>query len=469
MSTNAKTSPIFLDVKDIISQPQDPYSSFFETEVKLHTVDKNLDNKDGLVVAGWLLFRDYRKNISDYVEITLTCLLGSYCYDIYPYLNNIELTVYTKRQLKPGGKPVVIAERYKAVYLLDRNMNTPSKPKGTKDDLNQRPPVKLTLQLLDRSSEVLRIKTVQGSFDKSVNSSNKDMSVGSFLQSLISAQVGKVSVEGKPVIDAVNIEPPSNTASLKSITIPSGVRLVDLPTHIQNKSIGVYAGGVGTYIQRYAPNRNKHGKVFFVYSLYDAAKYDKAENKIIFYSPPTSAYSSVDKTYTYEDNILKIVCDPIPDLEDLKESLLMSTGSGFRTTNANSMMKKPVVVTPTGPSFSKTGLNTAVVHSQREDGLNYAPVKGITGNNFVHGSEVLAKAGSYVKVKAYNLDQDFIYPGAACKIVYESEPGKLSDLYGVIHTMRVAGEQINLNMAEQYKTTQSKVNTAFEFEVFISK
>lgn len=469
MSISTTKSLIFQDIADIIELPSDPYSSEFVSEVKLHTVDKDLDNRDGVSVAGIHVYRDYLERMSDYIEIQVTCLLGTYVYDIYPYLHNIELTLYTFRQEKPGGQEIMVAERYKAVYLLERNMSTPVVTQAPRENLNQELPISLTLQLIDRSSETLRIKTLQGSFDKRINPTNTDMTTGVFLKSLLSSHVDKILIENRPAIDRLEIEPPHNAEELKAITIPTGTRLVDLADFIQNKSGGLYTSGVASYIQRFAPKIDEWYKTLYVYSLYDASKYHSAEYKIIFYSPPTSSFSMTDHTYLYKDKVLKVLVNSTNKLHDTKESLMMSSGSGFRHSNANSMMKKPVVLTPDGPEFKKSGFSTEVIHREREDNLNYAPVNNLSANHFAASSDVMSKVGKYIRLSANNVDLDFFYPGASCKVVYENNDGGIEELFGVIHRIKATYQHPSLNLSTMFKIARVRLNTSAEFEIYVTE
>lgn len=467
MSLTLSKSSLFQDIEDITKQPKNNYSSTLEAELKIHTVDKDLDYKDGVAVAELKIYRDYVNNVSDYMELKVSCLLGTYVYDIYPYLDNMEVSLYLIRQEQVNNKPVIVKERFKAVYLLDKNSEIPTTTNVSKDDLNQNVPMVLTLQLIDRSAEALRIKTVQGSFDKRINPKNKDMSPTSFIKSLVSEHSNKVLIENKPSIDRVNVEPSDNKEQLKAITIPSGTRLVELPDFLQVKSSGVYNSGIGNYIQRFAPSKTETLKGYFVYSLYNPKKYNPSEHKIIFYSPPTSNYAITDVTYKYEDKVLRVVAHSNPGINDTKESLIMSTGGGYRTANANSFTKKPVIMTEQGPKFSKQGLVTEVVYKDRADGINFAPGKGISSNHFAMSSDILRKAGKTIPLRVTNVDPDFIYPGAACKVVYEGKTKSVDELYGVIHRAVIIYAQQALNMQHIYTSPRISLNTQIDLEIFV--
>lgn len=468
MSLTIDKSPLFQDIGDITKQPTNTYNSTLETEIKVHTVDKDLDYLDGIAVAGIKIYRDYVNNISDYIEIQISCLLGTYVYDIYPYLDNMEVSLYMIRQEQANNKPTIVKERFKAVYLLDKNSDTPTTTNVSKDDLNQNLPIVLTLQLIDRSAEALRIKTVQGSFDKRINPKNKDMSPGNFIKSIISEQCDKVLIENKPSIDRVDIEPTDNKEELRSVTIPSGTRLVELPDYLQTKSSGVYNSGIGNYIQRFAPSITETVKGYFIYSLYNTKKYHTSEHKIIFYSPPISNYAITDVTYKYDGKVLRVVAHSNPAINDMKESLIMSTGGGYRSANANSFTKKPIIVTDEGPKFTKQGLVTEVVYKDRPDGINFAPAKGVSANHFVMSSEVLKKAGKTIPLRITNVDPDFIYPGASCKVVYEGKTKSVDEFYGVIHRAVIVLAQQALNMQHIYTSPRISLSSQIDLEIFVA-
>lgn len=456
------------DIYDITQPYEENYTPFFHMYAKIHTVEKNIDHTDGISIMDVTIARDYVLNISDHIEVKILVQLGTYVYDIYPHLDNLEVTLQTTKQLNKESKPNQTTERYKAAYILEKNQEIPTTISGTRADLNQQFPVTIVLQLIDRSAEVLRIKTTQGNFDRAVNPTNRDMSIKAFLKSVISAESNKIRIENKSPIDSVHIEEPSNKDKLKSITIPSGTRLIELPDYIQEKSIGVYSGGLGCYIQKFSTDSYNTEKVFFVYSLYNPNKFSSSEYKTLLYSPVTSTYSLGDITYKYKDKILKVIINTITKLDDRKETNLMSTGSGFRIANANSYMKKPIEIKESGPSFKRDQLNTEIVVKARADGLNYAPNRSVTGNQFHLTSEILQKQGIYVNVTCNNLDHDFISPGSACKINYEDQYGKVKERYGVIHKLIVQYASTNTNLVQNISGTPVSLTSQCKMLIFIS-
>lgn len=452
-SLTVESSKLYPDIADIIKAPEDKYSAAFLFETKLHTTDKDLDVSDGVILNSILIVRDYKNNMADYIEIQLSMHLGTYVYDVYPYLENIELTLITYKQLHQGKKPFSRKERYKAVYMLDKNDKIPTTSNQSKEDMNQNLPIVITLQLLDRSAETVRVKTTQGNFGKKINPMNKDMGLKSFIKSIVSEEVNKILIENQPPIDSISIEEPDNIEQLASVTIPSGTRIVELPELLQEKNIGIFNAGIGNYIQTFGLDPFTYKKTFFVYSLYDGMKYEKAEYKIIFYCPVSSNVSVTEVTYKYQDKVLKVLPHMMPTIDDAKETDLASKGTGFSCANANSFMKKPVELTKDGPKFRQDHLVTRVVFKDREDNLNFAPNMSVVCNQFVLTSEVLKRKGNYVTLKVTNLDPDFIYPGAPCKINYENKDNKVIEMYGVIHEVLVQFGSSSVSMPMSYNST----------------
>lgn len=455
------------DINDITRMPEGKYSPTFAFTTKLHTENKDLGPEDGLILNSIYIVRDYVKNISDYIEVQLTVGLGTYIYDIYKFLDNIEVSITTFKQHGKGKKPFNRTERYKAAYLAQKNKSIPTTVNQSKEDLNQNLPIVLTLQLLDRSVETLRIKTTQGSFDSILNPKNKDMSIRPFLKSIISEEANKILIENNPPLDNISIEDPDNEDPLKAVMLPSGTHIIDIPDYIQRKNIGIYNSGLGCYIQTFGTDLHSYSKTFFVYSLYNPQKYDKSEYKTIFYSPVSSSVAITDVTYKYKDKVLKVVTHTLSKIHDSKETNVMSTGSGFRVANANSFMKKPTVMTPEGPKFLREGVSTEIVYKERKDNLNYAPNKSITSNQFTLTSEILEKKGNYIVLEISNMDHDFIYPGCPCKINYENNENKVTELYGVIHKAIISYSTGNSNMTMNYNSPVVALTSHITLQVFV--
>jgi hypothetical protein len=423
------------EIRDIVYQKDSKIKPTTVVSCILHSKDHDLTDKDNVYVTKLNIISDYVNHISDYIEIEIKMLYGDYVEYVYPYLSNFEITLIRDIQQQKDESVKRVTQRYKAIYLQDRNAHIPNVSTANRHDLNQLGFVNITLQLLDPTVETLRIKTVYGSFDPTITKSReKSIPIDTFIRCIISQEANKVLINGKPALDAIEIQKPDNTEPIKSYVIPSGTKLLDLPIYLQKKSMGIYNDGCGTYIDTFNDK-----KTYFVYSLYSANKYDESKYKTVIYIPMTSNYSNLKNTYLYEDKVLKIIALTNNRLSDKRDSEVMSEGIGFRITNARSYMKKPVAITEKGPLFKRSGLVTEVIHKERKDNLNYANItlsNSVTNNIFEKTSEVLKNVGNYITLIWHNSNPLYLYPGMAVKINSEDNNGKLLEHMAVLHMVQ---------------------------------
>jgi hypothetical protein len=411
---------IWPDVKRILTAGQNPVR--FEYSAEVHTVDKDFKV---LKVITLDIVRDYVNWFSDYLLIEFILPLGDYVRDFYPYRTNLELTL-TRRQLyETGTSPVKnsVPEvyRYKAVFMPDH----PSFKCGEYDSIPQQrlnllDTVTVTLQLLNRSLEPLRILTVGGVY--------KQVTMRKLIYSLLGARSQEVLVDGRPAVEGLDLVEPNNQKTYPQITIPQGTLLTSVPSYLQERSMGVYAGGMGSYLQPFA------GKIYwFIYPLFDRTRFNTQTKKLIIYAVPKTRLYGVERTYRLEGNVVYLLATADKVYHDTAEAEYMTDGVGFKMTDAEAIMGKPVLMTEEGPVGNPAQLTYNVGIKQRDDGLNFAPVadRSISGNPFAQYAQVLKRSGARIDVEWQNANPDVLYPGMPCKYVF-MEGTRLKEYYGVV-------------------------------------
>lgn len=390
---------------------------YFQTSVTLHTPASDLTYEKGIYLSSMMIDRDYENNIGDYIEATLVIPLGTFLYDVYDYLENIELSVRTRKQFNREDKNTkfdrqpVSVERYKAVYLKDKNKAIPNAKEMSKEDYNQRLPVNIVLQLIDRSVEATRIKTTSSSF-----SMDGDVKPTAMLRNILSKETAMIMVDNKLPIDFIQVEDPDNEAPLNNVVIPSFTRIAEIPDYIQERSTGCYNDGLGCYIQKYTKDHKDYKKGMWVYPLYDPDKKDNADYNI--YCPSDNATTSTMPGSVFKDNVLSILAHKPTIVEDDKEASVMSSGGGFRVADASKFMDKPVTIHKDGPIFERKKLNTEIVYKEREDGMNFAINRGNYFNVFALTSDVNKRKSNFMTLQVSNLDHDVLAPGKVAAIHY---------------------------------------------------
>lgn len=436
-------SPLWADIRNVLSSKNN--SIRFEYRALLHT-EKEDYNIMKVVAIDFV--RDYANNIGDTIFLSFMMPLGDYRNKLYPYKDNLEISL-KKIVLEEVGSTQkknskIVVERYKAAFLSDRNPNVSASETEMYDaeSLNKMDVVEVKVQLLDRSLEPLRIKTTAGVF--------RQVTVKKLIHALLMGESQKISIDGKPAVDGMDIVEPNNTDVLNHVILPQGLHITAIPTFLHEKVSGVYAGGIGTYLQIY-----NEKKLWFIYPLFNLKRFDENVSKAIIYAIPKEKLTFSDRTYKKEGEILHILATSAKVFKDAGETDYMNKGSGFRITDARAFMKKPVKLTEDGPQGSRVNLNHEVAIADRKDGLNYAPVSStnVTANPFREYSKVLARSVARLDLEWENCDISLLYPGMPCKYLFLQKE-KIVELKGIIlYVHGLTSLQGNKFTETSYKST----------------
>lgn len=450
----------------------------FGFQLVLHTKNHDLSSTHRVFIRELVIHRNYVDAIGDHMEVRIAIPLGTFLYDVYDHMDNMEVTLRVRKQMSKDtrGTPSVVVTRYKAVYLTDKNTGIPNNRFMSKDDLNQGLPVVITLQLLDRSVEALRAKTVPGG-----SMGNIRVPVDQFVRAIVSSESNKVLIEGMPSLNAVTAQPATVTTPLGYLTLPSFKRLIEIPDYIQEKSVGIYSAGLGCYIQKGSLDYQTHKTGFWMYSLYDP---DRTVNNTVLCTVYCSDEGSKAASYpavSRKDNSLTILAQGISGITEDKEAKVMSEGSGFRVGNAAKMLgPEAFKITKKGPVFERNKMTTEVVYKKRADGVQFAPQMGNYSNHLVLSSEVMRKQASFATVNVINLDHDFILPGKLTEIVYYGSKTVVSGTTstvtkgsmkrkGILHELKITYSSINNNPIMDHSSTMVELISHAELKYCVGK
>ena len=428
-SYELESSPIWMDVNNIINTGAKPVK--FEYRGQVHTEKQDFTVFKILSVD---IVRDYGNNIGEHVQVKFKMPMGDYLAKLYPFRANLEMSL-KRIQLTEGGDKrqpdaKILLRRYKAVFSTDKNPDLTGSQMEQYDteSANNLQLLDVTLDLFDRSLEVLRIKTVKpGGYN--------GVTVKRLISTIVAGESSNILIDGNPSVDGIDIVEPDNTDVLPSLVIKNNVHVTSFPTFLQESKCGVYSAGIGTFLQYFG---NKH--LWFVYPLFNTKRFDTTKgNKAVIFAIPPDKYPSLDRTYFQDGQILKIVATSTRTYSDSADVNLMNKGSGFRMPDARAYMAKPVELTPDGPKAVRTRLNHEVVVESRKDGLNYAPATTSTpsANPFVQYSKVLAAQVAKVDFIWENGDSELICPGMPCSYTYldNNKPITLKGTIQFTHTL----------------------------------
>lgn len=423
-------SPLWADIRDIMSSEKKPVK--FEYRGMLHTEKEDYPI---LKMTSIDLIRDYANNIGDILRIQFKMPLGEYMVRLYPFRVNLEFTI--KRILLQEGADkkepdsLIQVERYKAVFLVDENpvLTASELEKVDTASLNMVDIVDVNLQLLDRSLEPIRVKSVFGVFH---NVNQKQL-----IHTLLAGESMKIQVDGKPAIDGINIVEPDNKESRKHVVFPNGSMITNIPTFLQEKMGGVYSCGIGNYLQKYEKK-----KLWFVYPLFNPKRFENTkDHRAIIYSLPQDKFPAIDRSYKKDGPIVHILANAAKKYHDSADIDYMNKGSGFRMADARAFMKKPVALTEEGIKGKRPNLNFEVTAESREDGLNYAPFvpSGASSNPYKEYSKANARNVARIDFIWENCDYELLYPGMPCKYIFLDDE-KPIELKGIVVFVQVLTE-----------------------------
>lgn len=414
--------PLWPDIRMIIRSGPKPVR--YEYTALIHTP---VDDFAVLKVVTFDIVRDYVSHVTDYLVVELMMPIGDYMRKFYPYRANFEVTI-ARRPLGEIGtrdkaNTSIEMDRYKGIFMA----KNPSF-KGMEYDLfditrlNLMGTVELKLQLVDRRFEVLSKSRVYGVYR---NTTMKNLLYGIFAE-----RSSSVLIDGKIAVDGIDLVAPSNTQPISQLVIPeSEIHLQDLPSYLQQNSLGVYNAGVGTYFQTYL---GKH--LWFIYPLYDVRRFKTNVKKMVIFAAPQTRLYGIERTYRVEPDVVYIIASGDKVFHDTAEVEFMNKGIGFRMTDAEAIMKKPVVMTEAGPVGSRSRLNNEVALRDRDDGMTYAPLgdRDISANPFAEYSKILQREGARVDLVWQNALEDLVYPGMPCKYVFLEDDDRVTELTGTI-------------------------------------
>lgn len=293
------------------------------------------------------LVRDYINNFGDELTIKVVLPLGTYSYKLYPYRDNLEVSIERETISEFGGKdnvkiPVEI-ERFKALLIGDVPQPVKTGLVDTNEETNNHTMVEFELQLIERSLEPLRIKITQGIV--------RNVTYFNLIHGCLGGESFKTLVAGKPSIDAIDIVEFDNKELHKHIILPSNTRLASLATFVHTRMGGLYYNGLGQYLQRY---RKK--MFWFVYPIYDVERYEKHRvPKMHVYVVSKDRYPELDNTFRIENpDLIEVVCNASQQYLDDSGNTALNKGIGIRSAHSrdympNNSAKKVIKMTVPGP------------------------------------------------------------------------------------------------------------------------
>lgn len=382
-------------------------------------------------------FRDYNSSVGDYIMVEFRVTMDIYKGYIEPYRDNMEISIYGyfKDQYtgQIDGDEWPYGDRYKLVLLNQKNTQGDKLDSLSASDMSMAGLKVIQAQCVPRELELIRTVTTDGIINNST--------IEDYLTWLYTISDGSYgSVSGENINYTPSVYPPNNTESISSVFIPTGTKVLDIPTYLQQVSVGMYKGDVGTYYQKiYANgalgNKSEDQNVIFVYPLYNKDMFDETQSpkaKLMIIYPANHLWDSASNNYIVDGETVKILPSGAIQMEDDGENEITNTGAGYITSNPMAVMSRNLDVSESEVTAEPTDSLNAVHVQDKRDGLVYTPVVPNVANEYLLLSELSKKMMCSYIVKWKFCDMNIIYPGMPVNIVRSTTRDGIIEIKGSV-------------------------------------
>jgi hypothetical protein len=382
------------------------------------------------------ILRNYESSFTDETIVTLILPAGRYAYRVYPYLKNLEVTMYREPLGESDGQPddtrTIESERYVATLIDPVAINVAANSSNELDEtaLDLTNFLTLKFQLINKAVDQVRMKTVGGIYRR--------CKVEDVVRSILTMYSPKIEIQDNDIPIGVEMIEAHNQKVNEHIVIPHGVRLVDAPEYIHKHCSGIYTTGLAYYYQ---------ANHWYVFPPYDSSKFEQSDKTLTIIRLPANRMPGVERTFRKNGNNLVVLATGNAQVKNESESLLLTDGNGVRFADADQFMTNIVRKSGNKAVISRGDVNNEFISTERPNGSNLvlSSNKRITSNPWVEYSRLAARDGSLIGLVWENSDPALITPGMPVKILY-LEDEEIKQVYGLVinvhHYTSLRGEGI---------------------------
>jgi len=417
-------SALSIEVGKILSNVKSASYSV-EYGVILHTssIDYKVDIVESIEIKS-----DYNSNVSDYVLLTCMIPAGDYVYDIHKERDNLQVTLIRKMNGKKHKK------RYKLILVNNKKSIEGSRYTNTpKAELNSMEMIRIEGQCIDLIYERMRLERVDGIY--------RGLNIELLLRTKFGLTLDEIKGPGNYRIDIGKIV---NDVVYDHIEVPTGIKLMDLPSYLQETHYGVYNGNIGTYLTSSLLDRtmsvdrttNEYKDTIFIYPLYSTKRFDTVKKKMIIYSIPDAKYENVEHTYRMDGDILKIVTGNSGVGFNTGTDELVDKGTAITVTKADDVMMRNNDTDDDEVNVSSDLLNVGEYDTKLKDNTINQVHIGPESNMYKYRSDMIKHKMMYYQVQWNYCDVDLLYPGMPLMYIY-NDGNKLIKLKGTLQSIYV--------------------------------
>lgn len=377
--------------------------------------------------------RYYDRDFSDEILCEAVVGLGEYDKLIYPNKTDLKISINGLPLSEINGETDYEGDfqisDYKAVLLPDRveglegNMEL-SSDQETMDRMKLKV---IQLQLLDPIVEQVRMLSTGGIFRNVVNAK--------LVRFLLEQTKKQVVSDVERAIRGVDVTEGHLLTVRDHVLIPHGTKLHAAPDFLQRHCGGVYASGLGYYLQ---------SGLWYVYPQYDLTRFGSSRTALTVLNLPTSKQSGIERTYSVSGQTVVILATGETVVNDDREIMAQQSGHGARYSNAATLLDGAGEVSGNRMVVSRARNNAEFASEVRPSGLTMVDTAGpVITDNPTRATEQLApRKGVVVQTVWQHSNPSLILPGMPLRYVYMRND-LVEERFGVVlqaqHSATLAG------------------------------
>lgn len=400
---------IDFEINDIITETNK--NIFKDYDFYLHTEEEDIWVQYLKTVE---IYSSYNENLTDFIYVTFDLPLGDYAKDILKYSDNLEATLQYYKDDE------LISNRYKIIITnVDDNTRNSVLNYETKETLNKIGLINIEAQCVLREVEALRTTLIDGSY--------RNTNVEDVMVNILKLESEKSEIEGEAINLQIDLYEPDNKRSYEHIIFPTGTKLLDVPTYLQEGEYGVYNTGIGVFLTKI-----KEDSTLFIYPLFNYERYDKEEKKINIYYSQTDTLNQIENTYKEDGDVIKILAGTTTESIDTGENTLINQGVGLMENDPRAPLYKETVVTDDEAITDQNNRLSAEKMKDKRDKVDKYSYIGNEANGFKYRSTMIQRMMSYYQIKWNFSDSSLLYPGMPVKYIYEDKDEGMVELTGTL-------------------------------------
>lgn len=358
---------------------------------------------------------DFVKDRCDTIIASFRIQPGIYNNDIVPYRDSLEVHLF----IESGGNTKM--RQFVGVPLLDRDIrpesnNTDNNNMAAQDFMSMIP---YQFQLIDKG--FAKLKNIQ------VSNIYQMSNPADVLATVMEEETKKVGLTGFETYKGIYMHKPvDNTNKYRQIILPSGTRLVDVPSILQNHNeYGVYSKGLCCYYKQ---------NYWWMVPLFNTTLADTHKRPIDIIRLPQNKIPDLKATFYASDKGMTILAAGGAKHHDGADIRKQNKGSGQR------LIMGDAIAGDTGYHYNNGRAITTRADSMQEyklsdrrDGEEYVPLNpNPTGNVCAALTSNAINEGEVIEVEWRNGDVGYLEPGHPIRYQYMEDDKSMKVRNGVL-------------------------------------